>query len=134
MSFIEGIFQRDICNLHSAEKLIYQTIKETSIKGPYGLLLKSMIALSDVYHQKHILTGNNIYLDNMESILNQADEIGYRNPIFPTILFIKVYKAILASSKRQWDLVDNILQEIFQYISDQSKLSLKESILSIAEQ
>ncbi|OLS27094.1 MAG: hypothetical protein HeimC3_05610 [Candidatus Heimdallarchaeota archaeon LC_3] len=134
INFIQGVYERDLCNLNSAEQFLYKTIQETSQKGPYRLLLRNMVALSDVYHQKYILTNNPIYLDNMESILTQADEIGSKNPIFPTSLFVKLNFAMLAASKKDWSMVDELLEGVIQIVSEQAKFSLKNSVLTLVEQ
>jgi tetratricopeptide (TPR) repeat protein len=134
MNFIQGVYERDLCNLNNAEHYLYKTIQETSEKGPYSLLLRSMVALSDIYHQKYILTNNSIYLDNMESILNQADDIGDQNPVFPIILYVKLNFAMLAASKKEWNTVDELTEEVKQIVSEHGRFSLKKNILTILEQ
>jgi hypothetical protein len=124
----------DKLDFTNAEQHLELVVMETQMKGPYELSLRSLIVLCELLLRKYILLNNSALLTKIEQHLELATKIGDEHPIYPTVIFIKLYKAMLASSKGEWAKMEHYLTEVQDSMQKFGNFSLRKRISGTIDQ
>lgn len=133
-NFAIAALQRDIYNFDAAFELYSDVVAQTRVKGPFSLLLRSYIALAELNLRKYIINREPQLLELVERYLAEADWVGEENPIYPTSIYVKVYRAMLAANQQDWSEVERFLADVEQFVQRKDQFSLRKHLTSLVDQ
>lgn len=133
-NFATAMYERDRLNFSNLEQLLLDVLNQTIDKGPFNLALRALITLSELNLRKYLMGGDEQYLEKVESLLIQANEYGNANPVYPTIIYVKLYNAMLGVYKKDWKQTDKVILEIEEYINTHILFSSKSIFTNFIDQ
>lgn len=114
--YVHGYFEKVRNNLWQA-KLIFEKILHFTIQeGPYDLFYLASINLSEIYLSNYTLTYKDEYFTQLEVILSDALIISSKYPIYPMIIYLHLYYALIHVRKSNWDEIEKILRFVNEEI------------------
>lgn len=132
--YVQGVYETAKHNLTLAQELLDDLIKETTKNGPYELALRSLITLSEVLLQKYVLEANQSLLDVIADKLDMADDLMSRNPMYPNIILVKIYKAMLHAYKHEWIRVEPLVSQAEDLVVKFSHFTVKRQLQDLLQQ
>lgn len=134
LKYVLGLKSLDNYRFPVAESLLQQVVHLTQVHGPFALTMRSAISLSELYLQRYLLSGDETLLQQVEGLLNLADSVGTENQIFPSVSYIKLYKAMIYAHRNEWGEVEKNVSEAQQFIDRSGHSHLKSRFQSMVEQ
>lgn len=133
-SYVSGVYYLTDLDLPIAEELFYEVLTLTKDNGPFDLSLRTLITLCELFLRKYLLSGDESLIEKVQDLFDLADEVGSYHEIFPTIIFVKLYKAMLAAHKKGWKEARILIDQANQFIDQSGQTSLKIHLQTTAEQ
>lgn len=131
--FVVANYQFEKFNLGLAEELFRSVLHATNKNGPFELALRSVISLSEVLLRRYTYSADPTYLTEIRELLEMAEQVGTNNPIYPTVIYVKLYKAMLETERSDYGAAEITLAEALELIEHSGLFTLKSKLLSMVE-
>jgi tetratricopeptide (TPR) repeat protein len=118
-------------NFSVAEISFQKIIADTEENGPFYLFLQSSITLAEVKIRKIVYKEDEKTVNELEDILEKAHEIGKKQPTYPTIIYLKLYMAIMKAKNSNWEEVNQLLQESKDLINQLEDFPFRNKLISM---
>lgn len=117
LDFVCGVYQMKELNISLAQSRLERVLSRSLANDPIDLTLRTILQLTELHIQRYILVGQQKSLDEVEYLLNIAEEVGASDPIYPLSIFIKVFQAMLAKHKGREEDMERFILEASDLLS-----------------